>query len=124
MGVGTAGPQFDEVVSFRAAAKLVWGMAQPPCNAESFALAHRCWPVMMATYVGATKDYLLLPIFAAGGVHLGLARMSAAALAAIGICGVWSFLLAFHGWRAAGIAALLLAVNPSYIDLPLFDNGN
>jgi len=124
MGVGTAGPQFDEVVSFRAAAKLAWGAAAPPCNAESLLLANRCFPLMMATYVGATKDYLLLPVFAIAGVHLGLARMSAAVLAAIGIFGVWRFLLAFSGPRAAAAGALILAVNPSYIDMPLFDNGN
>ena len=124
MGVHTAGPQFDEIVSFRGAANSVWGTLRPPCPVESFAFAHRCWPLMVAWYVGAPKDYVFLPTFALLGVKTSIARMGAAILACIGICGVWVFLRAACGWRAAAIGCVLLAINPSYLDMPLFDNGN
>ena len=125
LGVGTAGLQQDEAISFRGAARLVFHDAERPCpHGESISALGQCWPVMLAPYVGTPKDYFLLPAFLVGGVNVGIARMGAGILAAVSIAGLWFFLLETRGAAVAATAALGLAIHPSFIDLPLFDNGN
>lgn len=123
-GIQTAGLQFDEAISYRGASVVLTGNLEA-CGWDGFvSFAGRCWPVMLSEYVGTPKDYLLLPAFAMLGVRTGVARLGAALLAALGIVGVWFFLREIHSPAAAAAGALILAVHPSYISLPLFDNGN
>src|SRR5579884_54820 len=125
LGLGTAGLEFDEAVSFRGAAHLVFGDVRAPCPAATtITFRHRCLPLMLAPYVGTAKDYFLLPAFLIAGVHTEIARLGAAALAGTAIVGVWVFLRAIGLRLAAALAALALAIHPSFIDLPLFDAGN
>ncbi len=125
LGVGTAGPEEDETLSYDGAARLALGQANPPCRpATSFPFLHHCWPLMVAPYVGAPKDYFLLPAFLVFGAHVAIARMGVAVLGAVGIAGVFLFLGKTRDRTTAIIAAYVLAIHPSYIDLPLFDRGN
>ena len=123
-GVGTAGLEDDEAVSFRQSAALADHARMQCLGSYDIRFGRACLPVMLAPYVGAAKDYVLLPLFEIAGVHVGVARMGAALLAACGIFGAWFFMNRFFGAVAAAITAGFLAVNPSYIDLPLFDQGN
>ncbi len=124
LAVGTAGPEADEVLSYDGAARLALGQANLPCRSGiSFRFLHRCWPLTVTPYIGAPKDYFLLPAFLVFGAHAGVARMGAAVLAAIGIAGVFLFLSEARDRTTAIIAAYLLAIHPSYIDLSTFDRG-
>ncbi|HLX46365.1 MAG TPA: glycosyltransferase family 39 protein [Bryobacteraceae bacterium] len=122
--VGTAGLEDDEAVSFRQSAALAQHAPMQCLGSYDLRLGHICLPIMLAPYVGASKDYVLLPLFAIAGFHVGVARMGAALLAACGIFGAWVFMKRFFGPMPAAVSAGFLALNPSYIDLPLFDQGN
>ncbi len=125
LAVHTAGLEYDEAISFHGAARIAGGIHTAACESGmSFQFARRCWPLMVAPYVGAPKDYFLMPMLGLTGMRVGVARMGAALLGAIGIVGVWMFLGQVSGRTAAVAGALLLSVHPSYIDLPLFDQGN
>ncbi len=121
---GTAGLEEDEAVSFRGSATLADHIEAPCRPGHDFKLGTHCLPVMVAPYVGAPKDYFLLPFFHIFGVHIWVARIGAAILAAIGIFGCWFFMRKFFGPLAAFVAAAFLALNPTYIDAPIFDQGN
>ncbi len=124
LAVGTAGPEADEALAYDGAARLALGHADLPCRPGiSFRFLHHCWPLTVTPYIGAPKDYFLLPAFLVFGAHAGVARMGAAVLAAIGIAGVFLFLSAARDRTTAVIAAYLLAIHPSYIDLSTFDRG-
>src|SRR5271154_4156159 len=122
--VGTAGLEDDEAVSFRQSAALADHAPMQCLGSYDLRFGHICLPIMLAPYVGASKDYVLLPLFAIACFHVGVARMGAALLAACGIFGAWFFMNRFFGAAAAAFTAGFLALNPSYIDLPLFDQGN
>jgi hypothetical protein len=122
--VGTAGLEDDEAVSFRQSAALAQHAPMQCLGSYDLRFGHICLPVMLAPYVGASKDYVLLPLFAITGFHVGVARMGAALLAACGIFGAWFFMNRFFGPMPAAVSAGFLALNPSYVDLPLFDQGN
>ena len=122
--VGTAGLEEDEAVSFRQSAALADHARMQCLGSYDIRFGNGCLPVMLAPYVGASKDYVLLPLFEIAGFHVAVARMGAALLAACGILGAWFFMNRFFGPLAAAITAGFLALNPSYIDLPLFDQGN
>jgi hypothetical protein len=124
LAVGTAGLEDDEAVSFRQSAALAQHAPMQCLGSYDLRFGHICLPVMLAPYVGAPKDYVLLPLFALAGFHVGVARMGAALLAACGIFGAWFFMNRFFGPMPAAGSAAFLALNPSYIDLPLFDQGN
>jgi hypothetical protein len=124
LGVGTAGLQEDEAISFQHAAGLsMHGRIQCTAGYDK-QFGETCLPLMIAPYVGAGKDYVLLPFFWIAGFSVGLARMGAALLAACGIFGAWFSINKFFGPAAGAITAGFLALHPSYLDLPLFDQGN
>ncbi|MCC7496975.1 MAG: glycosyltransferase family 39 protein [Bryobacterales bacterium] len=80
-------------------------------------------PLMELRYVGAVKEYLLLPVFALFGPKAAWIRIVSALLGAVGVFGVGR-LLSRHWSAPAGMAAaFLIAINPSYIDQTVFDHG-
>jgi len=124
--VPNPGLQYDEAL-------LVLGAVQMRHSPLEIALPHdpntwvcirgRCLPLMTARYVGAIKEYLCLPMFALFGPSAQAVRCVSALL---GLLGIWGLarLVAFGVSPAAGaVVAWLLALNPSYLDLTVFDNG-
>ena len=95
------------------------------CLAENeVRLSGHCVPAMVAPYVGAVKDYVAAPLFMLFGIHVFLARMSAALFGVIGVIGFAIFIRDQVGVIAGSASALVLAVHPAYLDQVLFDNGN
>jgi len=80
-------------------------------------------PLMSMLYIGAVKEYLCLPLFRVLGTRASVVRLVSVLLAALGILGI-ALLIARHVSPPAGAAlALVLAMNPSYTDLTVFDNS-
>ena len=72
------------------------------------------FPSMCVRYVGPIKDYLSLPLFAVFGVHTWIIRAVSILLASVGLFGI--------GRLAGGVTALLLAINPTYVTMTVFDD--
>ncbi len=83
----------------------------------------RCIPLMSGYYVGAVKQYLALPFFALFGPRAPVVRIIPLILGAFGIWGIYWLVLEFFGRNIAFVSALIIAINPAFLDLTTFDNG-
>jgi len=88
------------------------------------ALFGRWFPLMTVRYVGSVKEYLCLPLFGLFGAHTEVIRIVSMLLGVLGIWGI-AKLIAGPGNqpRAAALVAFVIAINPAYVDLTVFDNG-
>jgi hypothetical protein len=120
------GYEMDEALYVESAVYLLRGSGAPPFVHEPgswVTVAGRFLPLMIIPYVGATKAYFALPLFAVFGIGPEVARLSGVLLAGLGIAGI-VVLIASRGGAAAGLlAGALLAIHPSFLDLTVFDNG-
>ena len=87
-----------------------------------FCVLGRCLPIMTVRYVGAAKEYLCLPLFRIFGAHAVIIRLVAMLLALLGIWGIAKLVRDQVGQLAAGAVAMVLAINPTFVDLTVFDN--
>jgi len=120
------GFQYDEAL-------LVLGSVQMRHSPQEIALPHdphswvcpagRCFPLMTVRYVGAIKEYLCLPLFAAFGPSAEIVRLVSMLLGALGIWGIARLIAEQVSPSAAAATAAILAINPAYVDLTVFDNG-
>jgi hypothetical protein len=120
------GYQMDEALYVESAVFLLHGTGTPPFVHEPaswFSLFGRRWPLMIIPYVGATKAYVALPLFAAFGADAGVARATAVLLGCVGIAGLVMLIGRQVGVAAGLVVGVLLAVHPSYLDFTVFDNG-
>ncbi len=72
-------------------------------------------PLMVQDYIGNLNALLAVPFLAAGGISAPALRALPIALAALTIVFVWLIARRLRGPLAAAVAALLLAVNPSFV---------
>lgn len=73
------------------------------------------WPLMVQDYIGALNIYLALPFFAVGGPSPITLRLTTLAIGLATISAVYGFVNEAFGARAAVVAALLLAGQPSFL---------
>jgi 4-amino-4-deoxy-L-arabinose transferase-like glycosyltransferase len=83
----------------------------------------RCIPLMSALYVGAVKDYAVLPFFAWFGPRAPFIRFVSLFLGTLGLWGVYRIVAEFFGVRPAILAAVAIAVNPAFVNMTVFDNN-
>ncbi|NUQ39074.1 MAG: glycosyltransferase family 39 protein, partial [Caldilineales bacterium] len=109
------GPNYDEAVEAKAAVQLLGGQ---PVEAHRQAVARvggRSLPLMIVDYVGALNTYALLALFKLGGVSVITLRLWPVAVAAAILWLTYRLAQALAGPRAALLAALILAVHPSFL---------
>lgn len=83
----------------------------------------RCLPVMTVRYVGALKEYLLLPLAAVFGPEVEVLRVLSLVLALAGIAGL-AYLVSSRVSPAAGaVVAWIMAIHPAYLAQNVFDHG-
>ncbi|HEY2797153.1 MAG TPA: hypothetical protein VGK26_04630 [Thermoanaerobaculia bacterium] len=121
------GYEMDEALYVESAVHLLRGGDSPPPFVHEPAswtrVAGRPWPLMIIPYVGATKAYVALPLFAVFGIGAEVARFTGVALAGLGIAGLSVLVAETAGLLPAFLTGILLAIHPSYLDLTVFDNG-
>ncbi len=121
------GYEMDEALYVESAVHLLRGGDTPPPfvyePASWIRVLGRPWPLMIIPYVGATKVYAALPLFAVLGIGPNVARLAGVALAGLGLVGLSTLIAGTAGLLPAFLAAMLLAIHPSYLDLTVFDNG-
>ncbi len=72
-------------------------------------------PIMVQDYIGALNVYLALPFLALGGVSVPALRSLPILCAGLTLVFLYAFAAAVFNRRTAGLAVLLLAVNPSFV---------
>jgi hypothetical protein len=120
------GYEMDEALYVQSAVFMLAGTGAPPfvtSNTAWITLFGRRWPLMIISYVGASKAFVALPLFAIFGISAEVARFAGVLLGGLGIVGLVA-LIGSRISRAAGlIVGVALAVHPSYLDFTVFDNG-
>jgi hypothetical protein len=119
------GLQYDEAL-------LVLGSVQMRISPHELTLPHdpHTWvtlfgrdvPLMSLRYIGALKEYLCLPVFAIFGPQTIALRIVSMLLGLLGIWGIASLTRQHAGMSSAAIVAWVLALNPAYVDMTVFDN--
>ncbi len=117
----------DEAIYTESAVFLLRGTGTPPFVHEPASWIRaggRLWPLMIIPYVGATKAYATLPLFAAFGISTETARLRRSPPRR---ARDRRPLLADRAARRPAArrssTALCLAIHPSVLDLTVFDNG-
>lgn len=73
------------------------------------------FPVMLLDYMGSLNGYLSIPFMALFGPGYLAPRLQPIALAVLTIVLTWAWARRWFGPNVAGVAALLLAVDPSFV---------
>ena len=109
------GPNYDEAVEARPAVQILQNL---PVEAHRNAVIHifsKALPLMIVDYVGALNTYFLLLYFKLLGIGVVAMRLWPITVGAIILWLTWQLGRQLFGWRAGLIAAMLLAVQPSFI---------
>ncbi len=120
------GFHYDEAIDVLGSVSLLHSHEElklPHAPETWFCVAEHCFPLMSARYIGSVKEYLCLPLFAIFGPRGEVVRLLAMTLGAVGILGIATLLVSQAGYAAAAAGAWVLAVNPSYLDMTIFDNS-
>jgi hypothetical protein len=120
------GYEIDEAIYVESAVFVLRGSAPPPFRydyASWLSTRGRRWPLMIIPYVGTTKAFVALPLFAIFGITAPVARWSGVLLGAVGIAGLVTLIGKRTDPIAGLIAGVALSIHPSYLDLTVFDNG-
>ena len=109
------GPNYDEAVEAKPAVQILQHL---PVEAHRNAVVHlfgSALPLMIVDYVGALNTYVLLLYFKLGGIGVVTMRLWPITVSAIIIWLTWQLGRELFGERAGFLAAMLLAVQPSFI---------
>jgi hypothetical protein len=120
------GLQYDEALLVLGSVHLRHSRSELPLPHDPdtwLCLPGRCLPLMTVRYVGAIKEYLCLPLFAVFGTRAVVVRMASMFLGLLGIWGISRFLYLHVSPSVGVLTAWVIAMNPAYTDLTVFDNG-
>lgn len=120
------GLQYDEALLVLGSVHMRHSRAELtlPHDPDTWVSVRRRWiPLMTARYVGAAKEYLCLPLFALFGTHAEVLRIVSALLGLLGIWGLSRLIFEQVNPIAGASVACILAMNPAYVDMTVFDNG-
>lgn len=97
------------------ASQILSGGAISAFRDAGITLGDRTFPLMVQDYIGAFNVYFSLPFFAALGSTVFALRLYTVLIGAVTILCTFGFVKEAFGPRPAFIAAMLLAVSPSFI---------
>ena len=109
------GPNYDEAVEAKPAVQILQNL---PVEAHRNAVIHifgHALPLMIVDYVGALNTYILLLYFKLMGIGVVTMRLWPITVGAIILWLTWQLGRRLFGTRAGFVAAMLLAVQPSFI---------
>ena len=109
------GPNYDEAVEAKPAVQILQHL---PVEAHRNAVVYlfgSALPLMIVDYVGALNTYILLLYFKLGGISVTVMRLWPITVGAAILWLTWRLGRTLFGARAGFVAAMLLAVQPSFI---------
>jgi Dolichyl-phosphate-mannose-protein mannosyltransferase len=126
LGFQSPGMDNDEAVFLSGAVHVLNSRQEPSFTHDPWSwitVFGRHWPVMVLPYAGSLRCYLSLIPFALFGPNYYTARMVTTLAGAFGIWGLAVLVRSQVDAKAATMASLILAVNPAYLDLTIYDQG-
>lgn len=109
------GLNYDEAFDVVPAMQLLLGQPTEPLRGSGIHIAGRIFPLMVMDYKGTVHTYLAIPFFLLLGINVFSLRLSTVTLASLALLATYSLAEELYDEKAAAIAFLLLAVNPSFI---------
>lgn len=109
------GLYYDEAADAVPAMQMLQGQPVEPFRGVGLWLGDRAFPLMVMDYVGAVNSYLLVPFFAFLGVGTVSMRLMTVLSSALAVALTYFLARSLFGWVVAALAALLLAVHPSFV---------
>lgn len=109
------GPNYDEAVEAKAAVQAVQGLHVEAHRDAVINLLGQRLPLMIVDYVGALNTYALVIFFKLGGISVTVMRLWPILVGAAILVLTWLLAREMAGRRAAFLAAILLAVQPSFV---------
>ncbi len=109
------GPNYDEAIEARPAVQLLLGQPVEAHRQAVVRLAGREWPLMVVDYVGGLNIYALWAVFRLAGIGVIPMRLWPVAVAVLIVALTWRLGCRLGGPMVGLVAALLLAVHPSYV---------
>ncbi len=109
------GPNYDEAVEAKPAVQIVGGQPVEAHRDAVVGVLGSRLPLMIVDYVGALNVYALLAYFKLGGVSVASMRLWSITVGAIILWLTYRMGMRAAGRRAGLLAALVLAVHPSFI---------
>ena len=109
------GPNYDEAVEAKPAVQFLQHL---PVEAHRHAVIHlfgRALPLMIVDYVGALNAWVLLLYFKLGGIGVATMRLWPITVGAVIVGLTWLLGRKLFGDRAGFVAAMLVAVQPSFV---------
>jgi Dolichyl-phosphate-mannose-protein mannosyltransferase len=126
LGFRSPGMDNDEAVFFSGAVHVLNSGQEPSFTHDPWSwitVFGRHWPVMVLPYAGSLRCYLSLIPFALFGANYYTARMVTMLAGAFGIWGLAVLVRSQIDAKAATMASLILAVNPAFLALTIYDQG-
>ena len=109
------GPNYDEAVEAKPAVQFLQNL---PVEAHRNAVIHlfgKALPLMVVDYVGALNVWVLLAYFKLGGISVATMRLWPITVGAVIVGLTWLLGRRLFGLRAGLVAAMLVAVQPSFV---------
>ena len=103
----------DEAWGTIAAARLVWGTPADPAAHHRIVVFGHPLPMMLNSYVGPVKPWIMAPSFAIFGVSVPVMRATSGTVGLLGIVALYFLVRGEFGRLAAAAAALLAASDVS-----------
>ncbi|MEA3459750.1 MAG: glycosyltransferase family 39 protein, partial [Chloroflexota bacterium] len=109
------GLNYDEAFDVVPAMQLILGQPIELLRGSGIRIVGRTFPLMVMDYKGTVHTYLAIPFFLLLGINVFALRLSTVTFAALTLLATYFLARELYGRRAAAIAFLLLAVNPSFV---------
>src|SRR5438046_6714358 len=109
------GLYYDEALDAVPAMQIVQGQPTELLNSAGLDFAGRRWPLMLLDYQGTVSTYLLVPFLLAGGINVAALRAMPILAGVVAIVLTYALGRLWFGASVGRVAALLLAVSPSWV---------
>jgi len=109
------GLHYDEAFEAVPAMRLLLRQPVTTFRGNGLLLGGRLFPLMTQDYIGAINTYAAIPFFRLLGINLVSLRVMAIAIGLVTLCLTHRLARELYGPTAAGLATLLLAVNPTFV---------
>lgn len=113
--ISLPGLHYDEAVEVLPAMQLLLGQPVITHRDSGIHLGGRLFPIMVMDYIGALNTYLTLPFFALLGINVFAIRLMPILVGVLTLLLIYRLGHELYNPRVGVVAALLLAVQPSFV---------